>query len=83
MKELKELLKKGETIIFDSSEFCERNQRDDFRSAECTFRNEIQHSWANGFEIRFNGNFFTFKTFKGFENKINKLILDWNLELKS
>ena len=80
---MKKQLQQGEKIIFDNELFCEENQRDDFRSAECSFRNENTHTWANGFEIRFNGKFFMFKTFKGFENKLNQLKLDWNLELKN
>ena len=81
MKNLKQLLKNGQTIIFDNEQFCERNQNDDFRSAECSFRNQTTNTWANGFEIRFNGAFFTFKTFNAFEKKLNQLKEDFNLEL--
>jgi hypothetical protein len=80
MENLKQLLKDGQTIIFDSEQFCERNQTDDFRSAECSFRNETKNTWANGFKIRFNGAFFTFKTFNAFERKLNQLKADFNLE---
>ena len=81
MENLKKLLKDGQTIIFDSEQFNERTQTDDFRSAECSFRNEATNTWANGFEIRFNGAFFTFKTFNAFEKKLNQLKFDFNLEL--
>jgi len=58
MKIQEKILKNGETIILDNSEFCETNQIDDFISAECSFRNEIKNTWANGFEIDFNGRLF-------------------------
>jgi hypothetical protein len=81
MKNLKELLKQGQSIIFDNEQFNERMQTDDFRSGECTFRNETSNTWGNGFEIRFNGAFFTFKTFNAFEKKLNQLKSDFHLEL--
>jgi hypothetical protein len=80
MENLKQLLKQGQTIIFDNTEFCETNQSDDFRSAECGFRNENTNTWANGFEIRFNGAFFSFKTFNAFDKKLNQLKEDFNLK---
>ena len=81
MENLKQLLKEGQTIIFDNDQFCVKMNTDDFRSAECSFRNEKTTTWANGFEIRFNGAFFTFKTFNAFEKKLNQLKDDFNLEL--
>ena len=81
MENLKQLLKDGQTIIFDSEQFNERAKTDDFRSAECSFRNEARNTWANGFQIRFNGAFFTYKTFNAFEKKLNQLKFDFNLEL--
>ena len=44
-------------------------------------RNESGNTWANGFSIEFNGkNIHHSKTFKSFENRLNKLINKWDLE---
>ena len=75
---LKQQLKKGKEIIFDN----ERTFTDDFRSMECIFRNETKNTWANGFNISFNGKIFSFKTFDAFFKKFTQLKNDWNLELK-
>lgn len=83
MENFKQLLKSGETIIFDNEKFCEETQSDDFRSAECSLRNETKNTWANGFKIDFNGGLHSFKTFKAFEKKLNQLIGDFNLTLKT
>jgi hypothetical protein len=80
MENLKQLLKDGQTIIFDNEQFCERTQSDDFRIAECSFRNETTNTWANGFKIQFNGALFSFKTFNAFEKKLDQLKDDFNLE---
>ena len=76
---LKQHLKEGKEIIFDN----ETTFTDDFRSMECTFRSEPLNSWANGFNIHFNGANFSFKTFDAFFKKFMQLKTDWNLELKS
>lgn len=80
MENLQQLLKQGQTIIFDSEQFCNRTSSDDFRIAECSFRNESTNTWANGFKIQFNGALFSFKTFNAFEKKLNQLKADFNLE---
>ena len=55
------------------------NQHDDV--AILKFRNESRNTWANGFSIEFNGkNIHHSKTFKSFENRLNKLINKWDLE---
>ena len=80
MKEfLKHNLRQGKEIIFDN----EKTFTEDYRSIECTFRNEKKNTWANGYNISFNGAYFTYKTFDAFFKKVNQLINDWNLELKS
>ena len=79
MKDLKKMLKSGLVITFDN----EHTMTDDFRSAECSFRNENKNAWANGFRIYFNGTLFNYKTFVAFEKKLNQLKLDWNLKLKN
>lgn len=76
---LKQHLKEGKEIIFDN----ERTFTDDFRSMECTFRNETKNASANGFKISFNGANFRFKTFDAFFKKFEQLKTDFNLELKS
>ncbi len=76
---IKQNLKEGKEIIFDN----ERTFIDDFRSAELTFRNEVKNTWANGFQITFNGKLFSFKTFDAFFKKFEQLKNDFNLELKS
>jgi hypothetical protein len=76
---LKQNLKEGKEIIFDN----EGTFTDDFRSMECSFRNETRNAWANGFKISFNGANFSFKTFDAFLKKFNQLKNDWSLELKS
>jgi len=81
MENLKELLKQGQTVIFDNDRFCTENESDNFRVAECGFRNETKNTWANGFKIQFNGALLTFKTFKSFENRLNELKRCWSLEL--
>jgi hypothetical protein len=81
MEQLEQQLRNGEHINFDNEKFCEQNQLDDFRNALCTFRNENNNTWANGFSIRFNGKCIHLsKTFKSFENKLNKLKAKWNLD---
>lgn len=81
MENLKELLKQGQTIIFDNDAFCNENQSDDFRIAQCHFVNEKINTWANGFKIEFNGKLIhSSKTFKSFENKLNELKRCWTLE---
>ena len=80
MENLKELLRLGKTVVFDN----ERTFTDDFRSAECTFRDEKLNAWANGFKIEFNGQIVVSSTrFDVFERKLEQLRKDWNLELKS
>jgi len=81
MENLEKTLKIGEVVIFDNDNFCLINESDDFRQAECSFRNEVRNSWANGFKIQFNDALFSFKTFKAFEKKLNQIIKDWSLEL--
>lgn len=81
MEMLEKLLRQGETITFDNELFCEATESDDFRSAECSFRNETKNTWANGFQIMFNGKLFSFKTFIAFRKKLNQLQFDWNLEI--
>lgn len=76
MTNLKDRLKKGETIIFDNEMFCEENKSDDFRSAECDY---YQYNKSFNFLIKFNGAFYNYKTFQGFQNKLNQLISDFNL----
>ena len=51
MENLKQLLKSGKVVVFDN----ETTFNDDFRSAECSFRDEPVNAWANGFKIEFNG----------------------------
>lgn len=75
---IKQSLKDGKEIIFDN----ERTFTDDFRSAECSFRNDNKNTWANGFKISFNGALFSFKTFNAFFKKLEQLRSDFNLELK-
>ncbi len=80
MENLKQLLRSGKTVVFDN----ERTFEDDFRSAECTFRDEPTHTWANGFQIEFNGFIVVHSTrFDVFERKLEQLKKGWNLELKS
>lgn len=81
METLKQLLKDGQTIIFDNEQFCEITNSDDFRIAECSFRNETTNTWSNGFKIQFNGGLFSFKTFTAFDKKLSQLKNDFNLEL--
>lgn len=76
---LNQLLRSGKEVIFDN----ERTFKDDFRSANCTFRDEPVNAWANGFIIDFNGERSTFRRFDEFERKLEQLKSDWNLELKS
>ena len=76
---LKQHLQEGKEIIFDN----EKTFTDDFKSMECTFRNEAKNTWANGFKIEFNGALFSFKTFDAFFKKFTQLKTGWNLELKS
>lgn len=83
MENLKDRLKQGEIIIFDNGLLCEQSQSDDFRSAELSFYKNNKHQWANGFKILFNGQPLSFKTFKAFENKLNQLTTDFNLELNN
>lgn len=71
---MKNLLKKGKEIIFENENTC--------HSAECSFRDNLPN-WANGFNIMFNGQSFTFKTFNAFEKKLNQLIMDFDLKLKT
>ena len=77
-KILKRQLSQGKEVVFDN----ERTFTDDYRSMECTFRNQIQNSWANGYNISFNGAYFTYKTFDAFFKKLEQLKNDFNLELK-
>lgn len=44
---LKQHLKEGKEITFDN----ERTFTDDFRSMECTFRNETKNAWDNGLKL--------------------------------
>lgn len=84
MKEfLKQQLKQGETVTFDNEAFNEAIQSDDFRSMECSLRNEKNNTWANGFKIIFNGQFHSFKTFNAFFKKVEQLVRDFNLEIKT
>jgi len=76
---LKNNLKEGKTIVFNN----ESTFTDDFRIMECSFRNESRNTWANGFNISFNGVSFTYKTFNAFFKKFEQLKKDWNLQLKS
>jgi hypothetical protein len=76
---LKQHLSQGKEIIFDN----ERTFTDDYRSMECTFRNEKRNAWANGYNISFIGSYYTYKTFHAFFKKFEQLKNDWNLELKS
>jgi hypothetical protein len=76
---LKENFKNGRTAIFSN----ERTASDDLRIMTCSFRDEPINTWANGFNIEFNGANFSFKTFKAFFKKFNQLKADWNLELHS
>ncbi len=80
MENLKQILKSGKVVIFDN----ECTSDDDFRSAKCTFRDENKNTWANGFQIEFNGAIVVHSTrFDVFERKLNQLRKDWNLEIKS
>lgn len=80
MENLKQLLKSGKVVVFDN----ETTFTDDFRSAECSFRDEPVNAWANGFKIEFNGAVVVSSTrFDVFERKLEQLKKDWNLELKS
>ena len=80
MENLKQLLKSGKIVVFDN----ETTFTDDFRSAECSFRDESVNSWANGFKIDFNGAVVVSSTrFDVFERKLEQLKKDWNLQLKS
>lgn len=81
MNNLEKTLRIGEVVILDNDNFCLINESDDFRQVECSFRNEVRNTWANGFKIEFNGGLFSFKTFRAFEKKLNQLIKDCNLEL--
>lgn len=80
---LKQHLKEGKEIIFNNEKWCEDTFSDDFRIAECTFRNENKNTWANGYKISFNGAYYSYKTFDAFLKKLTQLKKDWNLELKS
>lgn len=74
---IKTEFKKGNLITFN-------NENTNFQNLyilELSFRNEAKNSWANGFNISFNGMFLTFKTFDSFFKKVNKLIQDFNLKL--
>ena len=75
-KELKSRLLKGEEVVFEPSEPTE-----DFRTAECSFKQYPKNNWANGFKIMFNGQLFSFMTFKAFEKKLNALRINWNLNI--
>jgi formylmethanofuran dehydrogenase subunit E-like metal-binding protein len=80
MENLKQLLKSGKVVVFDN----ETTFTDDFRSAECSFRDEQINAWANGFKIEFNGAVVVSSTrFDVFERKLEQLKKDWNLQLKS
>jgi formylmethanofuran dehydrogenase subunit E-like metal-binding protein len=80
MENLKQLLKSGKVVVFDN----ETTFTDDFRSAECSFRDEALNAWANGFKIEFNGAVVVSSTrFDVFERKLEQLKKDWNLQLKS
>ena len=72
MKNLQSRLKQGETLFFDNELFCQENESDDFRCAECVFS-------SNGFKMSFNGGFYSYKTFNAFQNKLNQLTNDFNL----
>ncbi len=76
---LKQLLKSGKEVVFDN----ETTFIDNFRSANCTFRDEPVNSWSNGFVIDFNGKRLTFRRFDEFERELERLKKDYNLELKS
>lgn len=39
-----------------------------------------KNNWCSPFQAWFNGTLFGFKTFKGLENKVNKLITKFNLK---
>ena len=80
MENLKQLLKSGRVVVFNN----ETTFTDDFRSAECSFRDEPVNAWANGFKIEFNGAVVVSSTrFDVFERKLEQLKKDWNLQLKS
>lgn len=80
MEQLKKILIDGQTVVFDNGKFCAETQSDDFRMAECTFRSGGKVSLLDGFQIRFNGAIFLYKTFVAFEKKLSKLKQDFSLE---
>ena len=72
-------LKNGQTFEFDNEQWCERMQNDDLRSGWAHFDKRM--GW---FCIFFNAKcIHTSKTFKSFENRLNKLFFDWNLEFNT
>jgi len=74
----KQRLMEGQTITFDSEKFCAETQSDDLRIAECQY---TSGGFLQGFQIRFNGALFLFKTFAAFDKKLSKLKKEFNLEL--
>ena len=76
---LKDNFKNGKKATFTN----QITSPDDLRIMTCSFRDEPTNTWANGFNIEFNGANFSFKTFKAFFKKFNQLKSDWNLELHS
>ena len=80
-KELKQFLIDGQDIMFDNEKFCAETQSDDFKVAQCTFTSAGRISLLDGFQIRFNGALFVFKTFVAFEKKLIKLKQQFSLEL--
>jgi hypothetical protein len=76
-------LREGKTFVFDNEKHQISIEGDDLRAAEVKFREPTgQWNWASEFHLWFNGELIhTCKTFKSVNNRLNKLIEKWHLEL--
>ena len=73
-------LKSGESFFFNNELWCESNESDDVRQATVLLNNSVPN-WAHGFQLWFNGELLhSCKTFQSLKNRLDKLVLKWNLE---
>ena len=79
---MKTNLMNGLRYIYDNDNYCVEQQIDDFTAAEVWYSPDP--GWRGGFKIYFNGQIVhASKTFAPMNNKLNKLISKYHLELKS
>ena len=77
---MRQELLSGVKFIYDNSSYCDRNQIDDIRQAEVWYKEH--KTFGKRFYIEFNGKIIhSYKTFKSFEIRLNKVIAKWNLEM--